>query len=163
VYVCARCGGLVLAASNNNFEENVTEIYPSRDDVAEEIPSKAKAYLEQAINSMHAPAGAVMLAASSVDAMLKDKGYSSGSLYARIDKAKEDHLITEDMARWAHQVRLDANDERHSDEESEMAVETDARKAVDFAQAFAEFLFVLPSRVTRGLESSTSGESLSTT
>ena len=63
-----------------------------------------------------APAGAVMLAASSVDAMLKEKGYNEGSLYARIGQARDDHLITADMAEWAHEVRLDANDQRHADE-----------------------------------------------
>lgn len=51
-----------------------------------------------------------MLAASAVDALLKLKGYTAGSLYARIEKAAEDHVITQDMAKWAHEVRLDAND-----------------------------------------------------
>jgi hypothetical protein len=40
-----------------------------------------------------------MLSASAVDAMLKVKGYKSGSLYSRIDKAAEDHMITSEMAR----------------------------------------------------------------
>ena len=57
-----------------------------------------------------------MLSASSVDAMLKVKGYKDGSLYQRIKDAAAGHIITEDMATWAHQVRLDANDERHADE-----------------------------------------------
>ena len=56
-----------------------------------------------------------MLSASSIDAMLKSKGYKKGNLYKRIEKAAEDHLITSEMAKWAHQVRLGANDERHAD------------------------------------------------
>ena len=57
-----------------------------------------------------------MLAASAVDAMLKVKGYKDGSLYQRIKDAAAGHIITADMATWAHQVRLDANDQRHADE-----------------------------------------------
>lgn len=153
IYKCARCGGLVLAGSDQSSEGYVTEIYPSVSSFSNEIPSRAKEYLEQAASSLHAPAGAVMLAASAIDAMLKDKGLKEGKLYPRIKKAADEHLITEGMAKWAHQVRLDANDERHADEDSSMASEEDAKRAIDFAQALAEFLFVLPSRVTRGITS----------
>jgi len=93
-----------------------------------------------------------MLAASAVDAMLKEKGYLAGSLYSRIDKAATDHVFTSDMAAWAHDVRLDANDQRHADEQSSLPVEDDARRVIDFALALAEILFVLPSRVARGLK-----------
>ena len=44
---------------------------------------------------------------------LQDKGLKEGTLYARIDQAAKEHLVTLEMASWAHQVRLDANDERH--------------------------------------------------
>jgi hypothetical protein len=91
-----------------------------------------------------------MLTASSVDAMLKEKGYKTGSLYARIEHAVKDHLITQEMAEWAHEVRLDANDERHADASSSLPGEPDALRAIEFAQALAEFLFVLPARIARG-------------
>lgn len=92
-----------------------------------------------------------MLAASSVDAMLKDKGYKDGSLYSRINKASEDHLITKEMADWAHEVRLGANDERHADDEATLPTDKDAQRTVDFTIALAQFLFVMPSRVERGI------------
>jgi len=92
-----------------------------------------------------------MLTASAVDAMLKAKGYSEGSLYIRIDKASKDHLITEEMAKWAHAVRLDANDQRHADEGSELPTEADAKRSIDFATSLAMFLFTLPARVSKGL------------
>ena len=82
--------------------------------------------------------------------MLKAKGYKDGSLYTRIDKAAGDHLITDEMAEWAHDVRLDANDERHADEAATFPDEQDAQRCLDFATALGEFLFVLPSRVQRG-------------
>ncbi|MEA2415606.1 MAG: hypothetical protein QOI58_2263 [Thermoanaerobaculia bacterium] len=149
IYVCARCGGVVIASASQ-LNQEAQEIYPLPLKVDEEIPSTAKAYLEQAAASLHAPAGSVMLAASSVDAMLKAKGLVDGSLNSRINKAAGSHLITEDMAAWAHDIRLDANDQRHADASSLLPSAEDARKCLDFAFALGQFLFVLPARVSRG-------------
>ena len=128
-------------------------MFPLPDHIDSSIPSRAREYLKQASETIHAPAGSIMLAASSVDSMLKDKGYTSGNLYSRINSAKEDHLITEGMAEWAHEVRLDANDQRHADQSADLPNEEDARRVIEFAKSLAEFLFVLPSRVQRGLSS----------
>jgi hypothetical protein len=133
---------------------HVYDHFPKSEQVEDELPEKVKAFLTQAIESLHAPSGAIMLAASAVDAMLKEKGYKEGKLYPRINKAKEDHLITDDMAKWAHQVRLDANDERHADEDATLPTTEDAKRSVEFARALGTFLFVLPARVTRGIEAS---------
>lgn len=92
-----------------------------------------------------------MLTASAVDSMLKSKGYTEGSLYSRIDKAASDHVITEEMSKWAHAVRLDANDQRHADDSASLPTEADARRSIDFASALALFLFTLPARVAKGL------------
>ncbi len=127
--------------------------YPSLPEIEEEIPDRPRSYLKQASESLHAPAGAVMLCASAVDAMLKAKGYIEGSLYKRIDKAAADHVITSDMAAWAHSVRLDANDQRHADESAELPAEVDAKQVLAFATTFAQIMFVLPARVSRGLKS----------
>lgn len=152
-YTCARCGGVVLAGSDSDSGV-VREMYPKTTEVSDIIESRAKEYLSQALATLHAPAGSIMLAASAVDAMLKDKGYTEGSLYSRIDMATAKHLITEEMAKWAHQVRLDANDQRHADEDVSLPEEVDAKRCVDFVLALAEFLYILPARVTRGIEES---------
>lgn len=154
VYKCNRCGGVTTGASENE-RGWISELYPSEIEIDNSLPVKAKAFLHQAVDSLHAPSGAIMLAASSIDAMLKEKGYTSGKLYTRINKAAKDHLITDGMADWAHEVRLDANDERHADEDSKLPDGRDAKKTVDFALALAEFLFVLPSKVQRGIKDAT--------
>jgi len=150
IYMCTRCGGLITAAAR---QQNgvVTDYFPSGVEIDDSVSGAAGAYLSQAINTIHAPAGSVMLSASSVDAMLKEKGYTEGSLYARINKAAEEHLITAEMAQWAHDIRLDANDQRHADANTSLPTEDDARRCVEFAIALAQFLFVLPARVQRGL------------
>lgn len=150
-YACSRCGGVVIAAAREDAGPAI-EWYPQASAVEDVLPETPKAYLQQTIDSVHAPAGAVMLAASAIDAMLKAKGYSEGSLYKRIDKAAENHLITEGMAKWAHEVRLDANDQRHADDHIQLPTSADAKRAIDFASALGQFLFVLPSRVQRGIQ-----------
>lgn len=129
---------------------SIVEMWPAPRTVDGSIPERARSFLEQAITSISAPAGAVMLTASAVDSMLKEKGLKAGSLYKRIDQAAAEHLITADMAAWAHEVRLEANDQRHADEEAALPNEADAQKGIDFALALAQFLFVLPSRVAQG-------------
>ena len=153
-YVCSTCGGLVTASSHQD-NGIVQQIFPKNESIDEAIPAMARAYLTQALQSLHAPAGAVMLAASSVDAMLKEKNYKIGNLYSRIEKAASDHIITSEMAKWAHEVRLDANDQRHADESAILPTEVEAKKSIDFAKALGEFMFVLPSRVERGIAEAT--------
>jgi len=153
VYACSRCGGLVTAFSEHEGGY-VLEIFPGTAVLDDSIPDPARSYLQQAMDSLHSPAGAVMLAASSVDAMLKAKNYKDGSLYSRIQQAADDHLITSEMAKWAHQVRLDANEPRHADEAAPLPDSSDANRSIHFAQALALFLFTLPTKVTRGLKES---------
>lgn len=92
-----------------------------------------------------------MLCASAIDAMLKEKGYINGSLNQRIKLAAKEHLLTESMADWAHDVRLDANVQRHADVGAELPTTKEAEKSIEFAIALAEYLFVLPARVQRGI------------
>lgn len=151
-YSCARCGGFITVASKYSATGFITEIYPNSMQIDKTIPTPAYNYLEQALNSMHAPSGAVMLTASAIDAMLKSKGYTEGSLYERIKKATGDHLITEDMAQWAHEVRLEANEQRHVDTNMELPSSNDASRILKFALALGNILFTLPSQIKRGLE-----------
>jgi hypothetical protein len=157
IYVCGQCGGVVTATASK-LGGIVKDSFPESTSVADDIPDRARDYLQQALESLHAPAGAVMLSASAVDAMLKIKGYGAGTLYSRIEKAAEDHLITNDMAKWTHEVRLDANDQRHADDTAELPSTAVAQRTIDFALALAEILFSLPNRVTRGIsEAKTDG------
>lgn len=150
VYVCGNCGGVVTAWSAAAGSE-VQEWFPASTSVSGELPDRPRVFLSQAIESLHAPSGAVMLTASAVDAMLKARGLTEGSLYSRIELASKRHLITPEMSEWAHAIRLDANDQRHADEDAPLPTEYDARRCIDFASALGDILFTLPARVTRGL------------
>jgi len=156
-YRCAQCGGIVTASARQP-KQPIVDLFPEPKIVQKEIPSPAKAYLEQALETIYAPSGSIMLSASSVDAMLKNKGYSEKSLYTRINQAATDHLITKGMAEWAHRVRLDANGQRHADQNTELPTTEDAQQTLDFVNALGQFLFVLPAKVQRGLNETEDSE-----
>ena len=84
--------------------------------------------------------------------MLKHLKLTEGSLYARIDKAVEDHTITKPMGDWAHEVRLGSNRPRHADNDSPHISAEEAKQSVQFAEALGYFLFVLTARIERGTE-----------
>lgn len=56
------------------------------------------------------------------------------------------------MSQWAHQIRLEANDQRHADDNASLPTEVDVKRVVEFAIALGEFLFVLPNRVQTAIE-----------
>jgi len=152
VYVCANCGGAILAGSPNQFPKDIKELYPAPQEVDENVPAEPGRFLRQALDTIHSPDASVLMSNSAVDAMLKERGYADRkeNLKTRINKAAADHVITEDMAKWAHDVRLDANDRRHADPDAPPASEHDAQRCIDFAQTLGLVLFVLPARVERG-------------
>lgn len=154
VYRCQTCGGLVTACSPHDKTE-ASDWFPRGSTLDTAIPPEVSRFLKQAIETLYAPDGSIMLSASAVDAMLKLKNLREGSLYSRIEKAAAEHLITVDMAEWAHDVRLDANDLRHVDDAAPQPTTEDAKRVVSFAETLAEILFVLPERVRRGRQPKT--------
>ena len=90
-----------------------------------------------------------MLSASAIDAMLKEKGYKSGTLYKRIEDARDNGLLTAEMSDWAHEIRLSANEPRHADDEYGGASDADVDQTLQFARALGEYLFVLPVKVQK--------------
>jgi hypothetical protein len=152
---CTTCGGVVLAKgvpAQASEHAEVAEIFPAPKAAHEDIPEIPRRFLQQAYETLHAPDAAAMVAGSAVDAMLKHLEYVEGSLYARIDKALQDNVITKGMAEWAHSVRLGSNRPRHADKENPHVSPEEAQRSVEFAEALANFLFVLTAKINRGID-----------
>ena len=158
---CSRCKNHVLFYGETverplrEVDPETLEIirtFPELETVSDYLPDMARNFLQQAYESKHAPDGAVMLAAASIDAMLKDKGYVEGALYSRIVKSAEDHLLTPEMAAWAHEIRLSANEPRHADVDFIGASKEDAEQIIAFAKALAQYLYELPAKVQKWKE-----------
>ncbi len=108
------------------------------------LPCEAKRYMKQARNTLSSPDASLLMSASCVDAMLKHLGLEKGSLYKRIEEAVQEGLITNEMSRWGHLVRLEANSVRHADKGKEPTIE-DAEQSFLFSEKLAEILFHIPS------------------
>jgi hypothetical protein len=164
-YQCSKCERITLAEGHpaplvagklHEAHWLIIRLHPSERQVADTLPDEARRYLKQAIDTLFAPDASVVMAASAVDAMLRNKGYAKGSLYERIGTAVDDHILTEDMGTWAHQVRLEANAVRHVDKVAPPTRE-DAERIVEFASALGDFLYVFAARVEKGVEASAPG------
>lgn len=140
---------------SNDSIVNVERLFPSGITVADELPERARNYLSQAKSSLNAPDGCVMLAGSAVDAMLKEKGLTEGSVYTRIDEAVTQNILTQEMADWAHEVRLGSNRPRHADQDHPHMTLDEAKQALEFSEMLGHILFVLPARVAEGRASVT--------
>jgi len=123
------------------------EVFPKTWNPDDAIPDNARHYLQQANETLGSPDASVVMSASAIDAMLKYKGLSKGSLHQRIQDGVKNGMLTNDMAAWAHLVRLNSNNPRHADIEKPHMTYEDALMSLDFAKALAEVLFVLPSRM----------------
>lgn len=154
-FACSNCGSLVVAAlagfGSAVYYRLPYKVFPSTPKAHEDIPETARVFLQQAMDTLHAPDAAAVMAGSAVDAMLKALSLENGSLYSRIDDALKLGLITKNMADWAHSVRLGSNRPRHADTERPHTTAEEAEQSVEFAEALAQFLFVLSARVERGL------------
>lgn len=154
-YGCTSCGNVVAAKGMPGANAENTEVidtFPKPKEAHTDIPAIPRKYLQQAYETLHAPDAAAVMAGSAVDAMLKELQYVEGSLYDRIDAAVKDHILTKGMGRWAHSVRLGSNRPRHADKDKPHLSQEETKNSVYFAEALANFLFVLRARVERGIE-----------
>ena len=173
LFQCVICKDLILVRSPDRDHTSVwtevgvrtLEIWPKPEfELDVSIDPRVRKYLKQARGSLAQPDGSVMLCASALDIMLTKVGINktnNNNLASRIRRAAQEHIITDDMAEWAHEIRMVANDSRHPEENAEDLTITDAKQSLEFATVLAELLFVLPARVTRGREQIT--EAVTTT
>ncbi|USE78071.1 DUF4145 domain-containing protein [Cupriavidus gilardii] len=145
---CTTCKNVITVKVDEEYEP--LEVLPALKAYSTDIPERARLSLTDARGTLGHPSPSIMCSAQAIDWMLKEKGYVKGDLNSRIKKAAEDHLITEDMEAWAHEVRLGANAERHADLGGSPPTIDDAQRLLKFAEALAEILFELPARVRRG-------------
>src|SRR5271156_3443041 len=74
VFATTCCGGLLLAIGpegDSAANAPIEVLYPATRSAAAEIPDPARRYLQQALETLHAPDAAAVMAGSAVDAMLK--------------------------------------------------------------------------------------------
>jgi hypothetical protein len=163
VYQCTTCSQMTLVKCKPSIRADirknwpalnlqVADIFPTHAAVQAEIPGPANRYLVQAHETLQSPDASAVMSASAIDAMLKDKGFGKGSLYERIDAAVTAHVLTEGMGKWAHAVRLEANNVRHADASNPHLTQPQAKQVLEFATALGDFIYVLTAKIEKGAE-----------
>jgi hypothetical protein len=151
---CQSCENMMMLRSkpttSNTYEgAEIDEVLPRNEEVEDALPERARRYMSQALDSFSAPDGAAMLLGSAVDAMLKAKELVDGSVYERIGQAVSAGLLTQEMADWAHEVRLGSNQPRHADLDTPHMSLEDAKALSEFTIMLGHILFTLPARVAK--------------
>ena len=77
---------------------------------------------------------------------------SKGTLYERIKRAADRHDLTPELAKWAHQIRLDGNDAAHDEKPFS---EEDAKRLQVFTDLVLRYLFTLPEMVKEAQQAGT--------
>lgn len=160
---CTSCAGVVVVMGVAGKTRNVGSVpiarmFPAGRKASDKLPAIAATFLQQAFSTLHAPDAAAVMAGSAVDAMLKHLGLNDGSLYVRIDQAREKGLLTKGMADWAHSVRLGSNRPRHADVDNPHVSSEDAQRSVNFAEALGNFLFVLTAQIEEAAKAAGGGK-----
>ncbi|MBT7280075.1 MAG: DUF4145 domain-containing protein [Rhodobiaceae bacterium] len=156
LYCCASCGSGILAKGENFLFEGaqktyVTKIFPQPPRaISKDIPKLAQDYLTEARDGLSNSRSSIIASSTAIDAMLSAKGADGDTLYKRIKSAQEKNLLSEEMSKWAHQVRLGGNEQRHLVDER--PTEKDAQDCLDYAMMLADILFVIPARVQAGID-----------
>lgn len=145
---CSSCDLLTVVRADQWM--NPLEFWPKPVTYSKDIPDRARLRLIDARATLAHPSPSIVSSAAAIDFMLKAKGLKEGKLFRRIEQAAEQHLITEDMKAWAHEIRDGSNIERHADEDYPEPTREEAERILRFAEALAEILFELPARVARG-------------
>lgn len=168
---CDSCGypNVVIARRNNanpptsaeydftNNEDSVSEMdwlpekskWKEYEDVPTDIASAAsEAYACFSINANRA---AVLLARTTVEAIAKDKGVSSGNLKAKIDTMAEQNIITDQLKDEAHEIRFLGNDMAHGDLGTPVD-ENDASDILGFLDTLLDYVYQQPIAIQKRRE-----------
>jgi hypothetical protein len=88
---------------------------------------------------------ASMMFRKTLEVALKEKfGDFPGNLYQHIQHLAQAHLLTDDLAQWAHEIRIDGNRGAHEAQEPDWE---DTRQLKEFLHVFLLYTFSLPALV----------------
>ena len=89
--------------------------------------------------------GASMLIRKTLEIALREKfGDLPGTLSQRIRQLRDKHLLTDELAAWADEIRIDGNEGAHEAAEPELE---NTRQMKEFLHVFLLYAFTLPAMI----------------
>lgn len=174
LFICNNCSGPVLvnykcSSDQKQLPETMTgdlnhywkyiaikNVWPKieRKESPKHIPPNVERFLQQGFVNFKAEhfdaAGAMARKALEAALAAHSPELKKGNLYERINKLKENGVLTESLADWAHNVRLLGNDAVH---DLEPADPVDVNQALLLAEYLLIYLFTLPTEIKLAKES----------
>ena len=151
LYICPTCRGFCLriaAAEQSDGSGNSIDIERFPFGTAkglDGLPEEVAADRGEAWSGFHGSLNkaAALLARSALETAVKNLGAAGKDLYVKIDNLAEAGRITNDLAQWAHEVRITGNEAAH---EMGPVSEEDAKDGLFFLDAFLEAVYSVPAR-----------------
>jgi hypothetical protein len=163
LFRCPRClSGVVVKGTSkqlgippDEYEGDIHGLFFSVDHFPKRYPIEAPGGLPPDIKRLYLRTaqslqrddtdGASMLARKTLEITLKKKfGEFTGSLSQRIKSLNHEHLLTDDLAQWADEIRIDGNQGVHESAEPDRE---NTRQLKEFLHVFLLYTFSLPALV----------------
>ena len=143
---CNNCNFFFLVERNTNG--NIKNIYPNSlpRPINEKTPDFLKKDLEEAYMcfSVDAYRATSVMARRALQSCCIEKGAKKDKkLRDQIDWLLGEQIITKDLKKWAHEVRLTGNDSAHPPEDTEKDTPVSAEDAEDILTLLEQFIEVL--------------------
>lgn len=164
---CGDCAGYVMVlwsanSSHSNMHDYRLLPWPQKvDQSPREWPSDVGRFWLQAHRSVkdeNWDAAAVM-ARSSLQAALREKGATGNNLKQEIDDFGNKGLLPAVMREWSHEVRELANDSAHPKPGQAPTSNRDAKDIIHFLDYFLEYLYTIPYQISEYRERRRTGVS----
>lgn len=154
---CNRCSGFVVLEFEegpdeddspispsgwNPTEFHIEKMHPASDaEIPLYLPEDVKRFYSQGVdNAPTNPDAAGIMFRKTLEAVLRDKcATATGGLFKRIDHAAEVGILTADLARYAHTIRLEGNEAAHGTYDK-----ADAQRLHSLVKLVLQYVYTLP-------------------
>ena len=152
---CGHCGHGIIALFQGGYSslekfytDEIKGVYPAppSEDAPLFTPERTKRFFQQGMSSLHIgnPDAAGAMFRKSLESGLNEKFSSNErNLIGKIKDAASKGLITDEMADWAHHIRISGNEAAHNDDYTM----EQARTLRVFTELVLTYLFELPGRL----------------
>lgn len=143
---CEACGDVQLHCRQQldpEYLDDYFRLWPQTRQLPWSVPEPVRIDWNEATTcfSAGAYAASVVMVRRMLEGICKEKGVSKKTLYQALDQMKDDGHIDENLAKWGHMLREIGNTGAHHT--GEKVPRDNAAEALDFAEAFANYVFVL--------------------
>lgn len=174
---CPHCGRAVLFTHRHNFTNNAGEHflmecpsclksvliiqsgkhakgYPSGPPpvVDEHLSGHIRADYEEAqrCESAGLHTAAAIMCRRLIELSTKEKGAEGRNLYERIESLVEARVLTSELGKVAHRIRIIGNNGAHPDYPDLIGLgQKDAEEALEFVKIYTDYVYVLPTKTSK--------------